>query len=83
MRAHDNGSLYSVSISEVDVYDFKQHWPCNGMPDEKLWVQFDKRNGDLVDMVPSNWEERGADGSAMLALIQDAQDYAVSKLFKQ
>ena len=80
MRAHDNGSLYSVSISAADVYDFKQNWPCNGMPTAKLWVQFDKRNGDFVDMVPSNWEELGADGSAMLALIEDAQKYAKTKL---
>jgi hypothetical protein len=50
------------------------------MPSRSIWFQFDKRNGDLVDMVPSNWEERGADGSAMLALIEDAQQFAIRKL---
>lgn len=80
MKAHDNGSLYSVSISAFDVYNFKTSWPCSGMPNRALWAQFDKRNGDLVDIRPNNWEERGADGHAMLALLADAQKYAKRKL---
>lgn len=80
MKAHDNGCFYSVTVSRRDVEDFKEQWPCNGMPSRSIWFQFDKRNGDLVDMVPSNWEERGADGSAMLALIEDAQQFAIRKL---
>jgi len=50
------------------------------MPTAPIWFQFDKRNGDLVDIQPSNWEERGADGTAMVALSQDAQAYAKRKL---
>lgn len=80
MKLHDNGSFYSVSISADEVRAFKAQWPCSGMPEASLWVQFDKRNGDLVDMRPSNWEEKGADGSAMLALIGDAQEFALRKL---
>lgn len=55
-------------------------WPCSGMPDKPLWAQFDKRNGDLVDLRPSNWEKRGASGDAMLALIADGQAYAKKRL---
>lgn len=80
MKAYDNGSLFSVSVSADDVDSFKEQWPCNGMPSRPIWFQFDKRNGDLVDMRPSNWEEQGADGSAMLALSQDAQNYGIKRL---
>lgn len=80
MKAHDNGAFFSVSISANDVQNFKDQWPCSGLPERPIWAQFDKRNGDLVDMNPSNLEERGADGSALLALLADAQNYAVRKL---
>ena len=80
MRAYDNGCLYSTQCTSRDVDKFKSQWTCNGMPTAAIWFQFDKRNGDLVDMKPSNWEERGADGSAMVALSQDAQTYAKRKL---
>lgn len=80
MKAHDNGSFFSVSISAQDVAAFKDNWPCSGLPEKRIWAQFDKRNGDLVDLAPSNLEERGADGSALLALLQDAQNFAAKKL---
>lgn len=80
MKAHDNGCFYSVQLSTADVENFKDQWPCNGMPSRPIWFQFDKRNGDLVDMRPANWEERGADGSAMLALAEDAQNYGKKML---
>lgn len=80
MKATDNDHYYSVSVSAADVEAFKNQWPCNGMPTARIWFQFDKRNGDLVDMLPCNWQERGADGAAMLALIEDAQQYAIKKL---
>ena len=80
MKAYDNGCFYSVQCSADDVDNFKALWPCNGMPTKPIWFQFDKSNGDLVDMKPSNWEEHGADGGAMLALAQDAQTYGKAKL---
>jgi hypothetical protein len=80
MRAFDNGCFYSVQLTEYDVAAFKAKWPCNGMPQAPIWFQFDKRNGDLVDMQPSDWEKRGADGLAMLALSQDAQAYGKRKV---
>jgi hypothetical protein len=82
MRYYDNGCFYSVQLNRDDVANFKAQWPCNGMPTAPIWFQFDKRNGDLVDMKPSNWEERGADGGAMVALSQDAQTYAKAKQAK-
>lgn len=82
MKLFDNGCFYSVQLSRDDVANFKAQWPYNGMPTAPLWVQFDKRNGDLVDMNPSDWVENGANGSAMLALIGDAQTYAKAKLAK-
>lgn len=80
MKAFDNGCFYSTQCSRNDVQAFKDRWPCNGMPTAPIWFQFDKRNGDLVDMKPSNWEDRGADGSAMVALSHDAQAYAKRRL---
>lgn len=50
------------------------------MPTSPIWFQFDKRNGDLVDMRPSDWEERGADGPAMMALSDDAKIYGIKRL---
>ena len=80
MRYYDNGCFYSVSVSRDEVEAFKASWPCSHLPNKSVWFQFDKRNGDLVDMRPSNLEERGADGSAVLALSQDAQAYGKRKL---
>lgn len=68
-----------MTISRDEVADFKSQWPCSGLPEVRVWAQFDKRNGDLVDMRP-NLEERGADGAAVLALVADGQKYAAQKL---
>lgn len=70
MKAIDNGCFYSVRVSRQGVSDFKDRWPCSTLPDRSVWFQFDKRNGDLVDMHPSDM-----DGSDVLALSQDAQAY--------
>lgn len=80
MRAKDNGNCFSVTISRSDVEQFKSTWPCSNLPGRSIWAQFYKGNGDLVDLQPSNLEEQGADGSALLALIQDGQNYAAKQL---
>ena len=80
MRFHDNGCFYSVTVTRAEVESFKDQWPCNGLPERAIWFQFDKRNGDLVDMRPSNLEERGADGGAVLALSQDAQAFGKAQI---
>ena len=79
MRAFDNGSLYSVSVSRREVEDFKALWPCSGLPDAAVTFQFDKRNGDLVDITSRVGSDRW-DGSAALALSQDAQAYGAKRL---
>lgn len=79
MKAIDNGCFFSVQISRQEVSDFADKWPCAHFPDRGLWAQFDKRNGDLIDVKP-DFEELGADGSAVMALIQDGQNYAAKEL---
>lgn len=76
MRYLDNGSYYTVQVSKREVEQFKASYPCSGLPDRAIWFQFDKRNGDLVDM-PS-WASR-YDGSGLLALSQDAQAFGETK----
>lgn len=79
MRVFDNGSFYSVSVSQSEVETFKDNWPCSYLPDRAVTFQFDKRNGDLVDI----WPYRVAhlfDGPAALALAEDAQAYGRKRL---
>jgi hypothetical protein len=75
MKAIDNGSLFSCTVSSAEVSAFNAKWPGSRIPVKSLWFQFDKRNGDLVDMKPSNM-----DGPEVLALSQDAQNFAAKKL---
>jgi hypothetical protein len=46
---------------------FNSHWPGSTIPNVAVWFEFDSRNGDLVDMKPSDM-----DGPEVAALIQDA-----------
>lgn len=71
MKIKKLGSAVNVSVSTREVIDFKATWPCNGLPSKGITFQFDTRNGDLIDLWPSNLE-----GSALLALSQDAQKFA-------
>lgn len=79
MRVYDNGSFYTVTVSRAEVDAFKRQYPCSGLPSRALWFQFDKRNGDIVELSPGS--ER-FDGPALLALSQDAQAYGVRRLNK-
>ena len=76
MRAYDNGSFYSVSVSAREVGAFKSTWPCSGLPERSLWFQFSKNNHDLVDLAGNG----DYDGDDLLALSQDAQRYARQRL---
>ncbi|MCR4302122.1 MAG: hypothetical protein NUV51_10965 [Sulfuricaulis sp.] len=69
MRYRDNGAFYSVNISRREVEDFAERWPCFGAR-RAIWAQFDKRNGDLVDLSG----DVGMDGGGVIALLQDAQE---------
>lgn len=74
MRYIDNGCFYSVAISKREVEDFAERWPCFGSR-RALWAQFDKDNGDLVDIRGDS----GMDGSGVLALLEDAKTFAADK----
>jgi hypothetical protein len=75
MRYHDNGAFYSVSVSAAELRDFAACWPCSGMrgASRGMAFQFDKRNGDLVDI---DGERAGYDEGAVVALSEDAQRFA-------
>lgn len=77
MRFIDNGCFYTVMLSTHDVDVFKRSYPCSGIPSRPISFQFDKRNGDLVDVTPDS----GAfDGPGLVALSQDAQTYGERRL---
>lgn len=77
MKAHDNGCYFSVTITSREVEDFSQSWPCSGFDFKPIWAQFDKRNGDLVDIKHNH---TNADEGALAAIIQDGQNYAAKRL---
>lgn len=71
MTKHDKGCFVGVTVSRREVKAFKDRWPCSTLPDRAIYFEFDTRNGDLVDLRPDN-----IDGADVLALSQDAQDFA-------
>jgi hypothetical protein len=80
MRFYDQGSLYRVAVSAEEVYQFNTRWPCSELSaNHGLSFTFDKRNGDLVDHNARQFE----DGSALVALSQDAQKYGEAQLKKR
>lgn len=85
MKAFNNGSFFTVCASCDDVERFAERWPCSGFRyGDSVAFQFDKRNGDLVDMIYRNGGRRAddarVDGGAMLALSHDCQAYGAKRL---
>jgi hypothetical protein len=78
MKVQDNGCFYSVTVSAFEVDNFNSRWPCSPIPRRSIWFQFDKRNGDLVDIRPGLSQD--FDGDALLALSQDAQAHGKKTL---
>jgi len=76
MRVFDNGCFYTVQCSAADVEAFAYRWPCFGSC-RAVAFQFDKRNGDLIDVSRSTAQN---DGAGILALAEDAQAYGRKKL---
>lgn len=76
MRVRDLGSAFNVSVSRLEVGEFRGQWPCSGLPDKTITFQFDKRNGDLIDL----WSISTADGPAWVALSDDAKAYGFNRL---
>ena len=73
MRCYDNGSLFTVCVSESDVDRFNDRWPGSILSGCYAF-QFDKRSGDLVDL------EGTGDGSELVALSEDACAYGARRL---
>lgn len=74
-------SLYQIERNLID--EFKQSWPCHGLPDEfdRLTVETDVR-GDIVDIVAEEQLSDGSfevldwhefDGPSLLALVDDCK----------
>ena len=72
MKYVNCGACYNVVVSRREVEIFKRSYPCSGLPDRAITFQFDKRNGDLVDIWPNS---HTFDGSGLVALSHDAQAY--------
>lgn len=79
MRFTDDGAFYSVKVSDLEMWRFAERWPCSGMRGTTggMRFQFDKRNGDLVDI---KGERKEYDEGAVRALSEDAQAYAAQFL---
>lgn len=75
MRAHDHGAFVRVTVSENEVDDFADHWPCFGVR-RALSFTYDKKSGDLVDLLGDD----GMDEAGVLALSHDASNYAAKRL---
>lgn len=76
---------YTFTASQLEA--FKRQWPCHGLPDKLTQLRFEfARNGDLVDYVAADARGKafslydedgyGPDGSAMVALSDDARSLA-------
>lgn len=70
-----NSGTYTVTLSPEAVADWKSNWPGSRLPVRELSFDFDLRNGDLVDMNPSDM-----DGEDVLALSNDAAWLGAKKL---
>lgn len=59
-----------IAITAEDIAKFNERWPCSPLTCHNRYVEFDKR-GNLVD----HDFPLAEDGSALAALIEDAQAY--------
>lgn len=79
MKAYDNGSFFSVTVTRAEVDAFARRWPCCSLPDAAITFQFAKSNGDLVDIAPYRIADQ-VDGPEAVALAEDARAYGRKKL---
>lgn len=80
MRTFDNGSFYTVQCTTADVLNFANRWPCFG-PRAPIAFEFDKANGDLVDVLPSDADAyESMDPTGVRALSEDAQAHGRRRL---
>jgi len=79
MKILFQGKSYArVQVSLDEVRAFKSRWPCNNLPDSEIWFEFRREFGiyALVDIGMGKYDHRNHDGSALLALSQDAELFA-------
>lgn len=80
IRTTDNGAFYSVSFGEDEVRAFRSRWPASGLGALRtVWAQFDRRNGDLVDLQCNRRDCYRFDGPALAALVSEMQCAATRK----
>ena len=76
-RNSTTSAACTVTVTTRDVAEFAASWPCSGLRARPVTFEFDAR-GNLVDSNDQRQHPR-ADGSAMLALCDDAKAYAASR----
>lgn len=79
MRVYDNGAFYTVAVYAGEVRRFNDSWPGSRLPNRAITFEFDKSNGDLVDILPHDIADE-VDGPEAVALSQDAQKYGRERL---
>lgn len=81
MRFSDLNFNYKVSVSEFEIDAFNSRWPCSELRGlTGVTFVFEKKTGDLVDIVYKNGNSDRWDGEALTALCSDAKEYAEIKL---
>lgn len=73
MKTTDKGRFVAVKASRSDVAQFASKWPCCGI-NGSVYAEFDRRNGDLVDVRVAG--QRDYDGSDLAALVDDMKAFA-------
>lgn len=78
MKVIANGGELVVEVSEADIYSFNSRWPCSELRElTGVTFTFDKPNGDLVDIEYANGSSDDWDGSALVALSEDAREFGI------
>jgi len=72
---------FIVFVSQDEISEFRNNWPASNLPtDGGIRFEFDKKDGDLVDITLTNGDDSDQhDGVALHALSRDAQELTVGK----
>lgn len=69
MKVWKSNGTIRVTVSAMEVDEFKYRWPCSELPDKAIRFLFDK-NGNLLDVNTS------VECGSVAALAADAWEYA-------
>jgi hypothetical protein len=84
MKATRQSGWVLVSVSSEETRSFNRQFPCSNVPDGSTFlIELDARNGDLVDVTMhledgEYVDSSQYDGYALLALMNDATNFAVN-----